>query len=993
MNKETHPVVYKNLIRNVPKDAITYYKMANQATAVMSEFFLSLYGAITPAFTRYTSYKTAKKAGKKKDKSNNTFSCFITLFFNWFTLEDIEGVNKHLCLQSQDVIPRYLSYLQEFNITIDSKWLEALQATVNSAIPDDPNKLDRTWVDRRLGFSFLNKKLNFSPESINSIFNNTRFPLQETAVDAHSYCRDLFSIIWGEGEKSDFETAGNKITALEAFVSSLPSDENLQSVCCKFLGLRTEMAAKDINSSFGMKGTPSTLAKFLAKKIDLDRDQLIRVIRGRNDVIEFRKNMPKDPAWLTLRDEICQTLNLPYDPEYFCEFASKAIERIKSNRKNALNTLIRRYDIDRTNPNIPEWLKEPIDKWCEDHKQPHLWDSDVGGLQQIKQAFNGSYTGTVLLLEKKSRNRRQTFAFLKMLANVLDQRPEVEMLDAVKDYKTYAENCFDFMRLRSPRLARFTNLPDHPQFGVSRPHASYKSTKDSAHIYRLDILTPTGKKTIEIVTYNKRASADLAHGNGKHVVSRRNKLLAMDCAMPMSELLPQLLSKKKSVPTIAANSGIKLVQDGDNYYIYVTYNLPIKKCLPLSAFAELSVGYKFLAFDPGIRKNITYAIGEIIRIPADVTKPYIKNDMVELPVGNQKAIRVLEPLVSNFSKTNSIREEDFKRQGNYSLCRLESKAARSVDDEAKLLFADLVKAELIYKDAICPEKMPAFISAAIAAIRRYAKQSENPDHQLLWRLNQILCNCSRNTGHLSYEKIINLKNLKSLYQLYQRKNPADWIEKSLNYAMDKIRNTREERFRRITNLICQKAIQNKVKAVIAENTCLDVHYKAPKAMMKKTDIWTPRRVLDQCKTQLNPLGIFFRTVISDYSSHTDFADYSMKPRYADLSADEIRKEIEYYEILRKPNRRKPDVPSTDEIYRNAIQDWLANHGCNWDNWQDNLVLKTERFPRKGGQWFPCSLTNDWIDSDVNAAIYFLRKGILSFASAKVPKSKLGEQPT
>lgn len=995
---KTHTVVYKQKFQ-ATQEILDYHKNSNKAASVMTEFFLNIFGGIKENTIQNAIYDTSTKVNQEEEKidanrekrSVNKSSNFpnpVILFYNWFTLEDISGVDESIAISIEDVIPRFKEYLIQDGMKIDQKWFDCLNATVKSAIfienEGTQKSQDRTWVDRRLGHSKLINQIKIRPETIDYILKNPDFPLQKKPVDSHSFCGAFFSNMFGKGNKSDFSKSRNKIESLKNFIENNPC-ENLHSSCCNFLGIANNLEPHDINKKiFGKQGRPSKLVNYLGNKIEpLTKKDVLGFIKDQLGKNDYRLSQPNDPNVNNIVEYLKKEIKLPYVREYYVEFASMAIERIKSHRKNSLNMIARRSKLERNLPNIPQWLLQPINNWCISKKQKihgreqtYLSDGDINKkiIKTIKESFTGNYIGTINLIEKNYRNKRNNFAFLKMIANLLDQNnSSIIMLDDLLEYQEKTKNQFDFVRFRSPRLARFINLPNHPQFGNSRPNAKYISSSGNIHKYEISILTSNGAKNIEINTGNKRASRDLLSNNimdGKQV-ARRNNLVVIDEDTNFASLIPMLKNKT----TISSNSGIKLVVRDNKSYLYVNFALPIKKCLKIDDIKRLEVGWKFMSFDPGIRNNITFCIGEVIQ-PKYKTPYKDDKDRYCIPIQNtEKAIRIIE--------VGTLKEEDFKRNDKVAITtRLEyESSSKNTILEAQNLFTELKNAKLV--DGECPTKMPVFIKSVISAIKYYAKKEEKPDFKWLLDLTNILKYNSWNTGHLSYIRIINLKDLKSLYQLYQKKNPQIlWIEDSLNYITKKIFNVREERVRRITNLVCQKALKHKVKVVFPENTTLDVHFKSSKWMMKRVDIWTPKKLLEQCQKQLNPFGIFVRNVVSDYSSHYDFSNFDkMKPRWDNLSINEIREEIKYYSSLINVGSK-----STNELYRNEIESYLGKNGYSWNNWEE-MKVKPDLFPRKGGKYYFSDLAGK-IGSDENAAMYLLIKGILDLFEINRKTKKL-----
>ncbi len=289
-------------------------------------------------------------------------------------------------------------------------------------------------------------------------------------------------------------------------------------------------------------------------------------------------------------------------------------------------------------------------------------------------------------------------------------------------------------------------------------------------------------------------------------------------------------------------------------------------------------------------------------------------------------------------------------------------------------------------DGDCPAEYMAFIQRVTSGLQWYWKWTDKPEIRTIDMLTEILKTRGRKSGHNSYGRILNIKRLKSLYQCAIRKmdnvgtkTPTEWKE-GLEYATKKLKNLRGERARTIVNLICQKAIQHKVKAVFIENTCLDIHQKMPKAMLHKIDIWTPRHILMLCEQQVHPLGISVIVRPSKLSSHKDFFSHNTKPRLEKLSAEMIRKEVAYYSKIKKI------FGETMRLYIDGMKDFLASEGTSMDSFDLPARTKPYLCPMKGGKFFDSDLLG-LIDADENAAMYFLVEGLKSLLTmTKKPRA-------
>jgi hypothetical protein len=937
----THLVCYKYRVAKETKSDIIknldqYYATANKGYDLFIDFFLNLFGGINKNNLSNAKYKFSG------ENVSYTFPDEVILFYHWFSRETFS--NQDNIVIPTELLNRLETYYLEQNIVVPDNIWNIIHATVN--VQED----NKVWVDRRAGF----KSLNINNSFITWLTNSKDFPLQEKNVtDSITYCRDLFSIIFGDGNKSDFKAYGEKIESLRQFIA-LPEDQIINK-CREHLGINSEIKeAKDINKNIfgGKSGTPSKIAKLLAntQPVDEASKKLKDAINSAIDRSNHRIQQPKEDFTKIIKN-FADVIGHDYKADYYCEFGSKALERIKSNRRNALNTFYRRTTLDCAKPTINPLLEDMIQKYKQkkDSKdQECLTFGDINGLKDVQE------WGSAIEAEKNSRNRRANYALLKNLESLNCEN----WIEEVENYQKYDENLCDFRRLRTPTLCRFTIKSDHPQFGVSRPAVSFNLQSQT---WTLNLL---GAKA-SFVCKNKRANNDL-HNNGEHTAPRNTKLIAQSFGVPLN-----------TIKSEHNRQGVKLVKTKKGFYLYVTYQLRCKPYIATKELANLTDGHRFLSVDPGIRESMMFSVGEIVRVPSTENRLYYKDDkgLHRVRIDEGKYVRILE--------VGSIREEDFHRSNsNIFIDRFNTLNSRITNEQEQKFWNFLLDLEIVNEE--CPEKYLSFLSNVTRSLKWYWKTNPNPDFKTIADLTNIMKNNSRNTGDCSYKRIISLKDLRSIYQscihllekpdkrkVFGADKVTTWLTESLQYVTDKIYNLREERTRRIVNLLAQKAVKYHAKMVFLEKTNLDVHASMSKQMSKRIDIWTPKRILELADKQLKPLGINLFLMNSRLSSHTDFADHNIsQPRYEDLPESVILSEIKYYKKLKKSSS------SRKNLYKNAIIAELSKMGTNLE--ECRLVFpqnaRVLRFPYdRGGKWFPSSA--GWINADENAAMYFLISGL------------------
>lgn len=1028
---DNHSVCYKFLAFPNDQDKASlkdFYLNANKASDVFSDLFLNLFGGIKPKTLTYARFKLGKRKDKREEKY---YPDAVTLFFNWFTFEDSQFTNPNLRLSSEEVYPTFVSYCKELNVKIDNNWAESIKATINSS-----DGL-RTWVNRFKGNKLLKSELCMSESTLEWFFKNPEFPLQDKEVAATTYCRSLLSILWGEDAKTNWNMVGDKVRKLRELTNT--PINLLRKKCCDALGITTTMMAKDINKKvFGKPGRPNELSLFLSGNYDAriegnkfgskEFQELLNKTLSNSD---FRSSMPKEfknGLSAKLLVKLQKETGLPYVFSFFGEFASKAIQRIRSHRSNSLNAIFRRLNINREKPPIHDDLEQAIIKWQVDKQQLCLTDGDIAGLKDVESYYDDNLEHAVISAEKNSKSRRANYAFLKMAAkypgdNVFVEEKYVDYSGVQKTrkvrkwfylmraYQRYSQNEYDFYRLKTPILAKFQLKPDHPSYGKSRPNSTFSPEKKE---YFIEILTPQGIKKLNILVANKRAYQEIYNATGEEIAPRRTKLVAAAYEIPLDK-----------VKSAATEEGMKLVFNDEKVYFYQTYKLPSKRIETLEEIKTLNPRCRFLALDPGIRESMTYAVGETFRQSPDKEKLLYHvtckcghefgkkktgpNDAQEIcGCGALRKFAVPHVKISDkwmkIIDCGSIKEHDFVRNDTKrSVCRLHSTSSKDTnklhiwDKEKHSVITDTVcgdywnylrSLKLVDKD--CPSEYHQFIKDCVNVLSWYWRCNESPDLTTLEVLTTILKSRSHHSGDNSYVRILSIKRLKSIYQTavkiisepnVRKMNVSvvpQWLSEGLEYATKKVKNLRNERARRIVNLVCQKAIEHKVKIVFLEDTCLDVHMKMPKAMLRRIDIWTPRHVKELCEMQLNPLGIRVQLMHSKLSSHTDFYNHdSEQPRYDNLTSQMIRAEVDYYRKIKKVIGKRMG------IYLREIKGILASLGTNMEECN---IHKSMKFPRNGGKFFDSELLG-MIDADENAAMYFLIKGVRWLASDGVAKKK------
>lgn len=912
MNTKTTQVCYRNFVTADPDGmARAYHAAFNRLAAWFSDkFFLNLFGRLRRDTLANARYEIDKKSNK--DKSGEQFPDEIILFFNWFSLEDAKGAEN--AVAAGDVYAQFAAYCKADGLPIDPRWAETLKAT---ALAIDPET--STWVDRR------RNKLPLAPATTDWLFGKKNFILQETAPDCMVYAGQLLSDIWGDGAKADWGRSGKLVASLQQFSKLQP--HQIREAALAELGLTADATPNTVTKALGKIGRPSQLCNFLGGKTKIKEVAEFEAMIDKEIGRSKEGGCPDDHGFNVLLEQVQKDTGLPYSRSHYADAAAKALERITSNRKNNLNAIWSRHTIDRTKPVTPDWLEKALKRWMSDREQPYLTGGDKEGFTTVQRFWTGSWAASVEAAKKHARrNGRFNTPLLEYLAAKADENTAAQAI-AYADWG-YQEH--KFHSLRPWRLARFTNKPDHPRFGNSRPAVKFPETDRLD--YQIQILTPKGKAAITLPTVNKRLRQEM-FGAGTVEAPRRTKLFAALHGTAVDNIKPTAQPK-----------GLKLKVDGDALYCHVNYEHALPEPTPRDELAKLAVGSRFLGVDPGIRKNITYAVGEIVSSARKDNYTEGKTPYVYLAPGRHVKI----------TEVGHLRERDFwygQADSRRRTCRLESDTSDPVTPELVKCWKRLRGAGLVKND--CPETKLDFLCGAAGALLAHSRQkAPNPSHLL--DVLETLKIESRRSGACSYKRIKALMNLKRALHAVARKAPQDWVGANIDFMTDKIRHLREDRSCRTPNLISAKAVATGCRAVFIENTSLDVHAPMSRNMKRNIDIWTPRRVVEKARQQLKTLAVECVLQASQYSSHADFATGREKPRYDTLSADMIAGEIQYWQDRKNDGR-------TDALYRAEVN----RLG------RDTLDKK---YPKRGGRYYKSDLLG-WIDADQNAAMGFLVAGL------------------
>lgn len=902
-----------------------------KGSSLWLNFWLDLLGGMEEKFLNDSPISTFSTAKKSKKGDGETIHDLAILFSCWFSLENKDGAPEKFITKPEDVMDIFHVYsgIPKSSDTCKhhtSQWLRVLQATVNSY-----DKEKSVWVDRRR--SFRHSILAYA--DLQQVFCNPGFWLQEQKdVKGHTYMRDLLCSWWGDGKKSDWKTIHATYVAMKKVL-----DKDLNTTRRRILDLLklpNNAKAEDINNRFGDKqGRPDAIATFLEKpKADATTEDLQELIDEKLHAVEYRLSFKKQPWHDKLLSHVEKTLGIKYLTEksshrdQICEMASQAIQKLKSWKKNSFNQMVERL----THLNQPDYPYPEIAEWMQEYKDRSGQQNvnSISGLDKVFALWTDDFPSAVTQAQRQWMKLRRRFGDVNMflfLGEKIGNRKE-DWLEQIRLYVDWDYHQYVFKTMKTPRLCHFNNEhPASPCFGNSRP--SYKLGKHpelvgNYKVYKLHLNAFDGNKfqtqTFDLVSKRYSDEIYVANGSGRH-----HKL--MDAAVKSYDM------KGASVK----DAGLRLILKDDKYYVNLSVTMP-----KINTKAELATGTKIMGVDLGVRHSAAYSIFEVCEprsgewsIIDDQTYVKIRDwkskDKILTKV---KGKNVWLKLISHGFIRDSLKMGYDGRR----FCRLTGDTNLNVNDDELNMWNLMVVNGIVKEEDVSGLKRSELSRLAASAICYYyrgklneirkeakanstketykdvlsdmRKRSPVTKDWLLHAAKLVISDKNRiGRGGLSHARIKTLQSLnRACSRFLQIKEDVE-VQELQEWLHNKITAVRKERIRVTVNKILGIAIENKVKVIFAEDLTIRSASNTAKFLNRMIDVWCPKWVCKDLKTQadLYPLAVW--SVEPSYTSNRDWLSGEEKCRMVKVQMDEL---------------------ATD-FWQSVLQDLYTDKGNSWVN--------------------------------------------------------------
>jgi len=898
-----------------------------RAADVMSEVSLNIWGSIK---ARYIPDNV---------KIDHAELCFVS----WFSVEEVAATPKEKQLNRTEIVARFKKYWHEDAALNDAK-LDDNTIQLFAFAPINDNFC---FVDRRESFNEWNASIGFTDNDLDILFNYPKFPYPKVG-DSYIFWRGFHSNQYGVGKKDDSESK------IEFYTQLL--SEDIWGDANTFLDkLGTERI--DLMNKLWLRSPSSLQIAVSAGKVYNIKTLRTSIVKSLESYIE-RRRVLSDAKDRLLR-YIDSKIGTELDRDHWSNVIGLAWSRLMSIRSGCLNQIAMRKELTlklRESESVStmievlnEYIAEEIIR-C-NVTNYRLNKKQLNGIEQFLYHFNqssGNDFETAFTnakndyLAKYSRfgsKRLMEFVASPKVYNLLHGSPKTSADLFLKAFEFVDTKYVLDNRTNFGGYVGFTNNPAGVMFGDSRPTIKYNYTDadiaGERHLGSVTIplydkgtnqfvertITIKSKRAISEVFYHIEGGENKLYKRHKHSIAAADgnesynlidpvvpkvgrkicgaRLNAPTTKWTNSQQWKWYLSLAPKLTPAKINVNDRVIMGVNlgwrNPVAYATLGLTEFGEVPVKVDDELSI--KLTVHDHGMIGHSLTAIGKSTDVLYDTGRHLTSNEVEQF-----NALCELFNSTTRFT-TNSVCCVSVGTLAGHVKYTMRKYGVTDYHRQTLLMLAELMS--------------PSFLGTT-------PSRSFNGD-----------------LGGLSSSRIDALEQLKQAFSTYGSLAVDEQIS-AISYRIDKKWwNLRKERYKVTASIIADLAIKNKVRCIAIDKPDDLVSSVNSSWMNLRISSWYRRKIVEQLKRALEPLGIEVLLEFTHFNSHLDLDETSL-PRLYKITNEtpkdvivKIAKKLECY------CSNSMSKHGTDMLYRESVTAMFDDVA--WQNIvkQINSMLQTE----------------------------------------------------